>query len=141
VDTGNYYPRQRDGRIKEIEDGLTEIQWSKKQVRSARSQSVQQQFYAEHLTIGAAARQPRTIAFQSRVANPQRRPVVLRLVDELGFDGVDAGGLDESWRNNPTRRLRQVLAMVREASEVSRAHRGRLLIAALARTKRRHEHE
>jgi hypothetical protein len=26
---------------------------------------------------------------------------VLHLVDELGFDGVDAGGLDESWRQQP----------------------------------------
>jgi 8-hydroxy-5-deazaflavin:NADPH oxidoreductase len=27
--------------------------------------------------------------------------VVSRLVDELGFDAVDAGGLDESWRQQP----------------------------------------
>jgi predicted dinucleotide-binding enzyme len=27
--------------------------------------------------------------------------VVLRLLNELGFDGVDAGGLDESWRQQP----------------------------------------
>lgn len=26
---------------------------------------------------------------------------MLRLVDELGFDPVDAGGLDESWRQQP----------------------------------------
>lgn len=26
---------------------------------------------------------------------------VMRLVDELGFDAVDAGGLDESWRQQP----------------------------------------
>jgi hypothetical protein len=26
---------------------------------------------------------------------------VLALVDELGFDGVDAGTLDESWRQQP----------------------------------------
>ena len=26
---------------------------------------------------------------------------MLALVDELGFDGVDAGGLDESWRQQP----------------------------------------
>ena len=26
------------------------------------------------------------------------KAIVLKLVDELGFDGVDAGGLDESWR-------------------------------------------
>ena len=27
------------------------------------------------------------------------KAIVLKLVDELGFDGVDAGGLDESWRH------------------------------------------
>jgi predicted dinucleotide-binding enzyme len=25
----------------------------------------------------------------------------MKLVDELGFDAVDAGGLDESWRQQP----------------------------------------
>ena len=29
------------------------------------------------------------------------KTVVLKLVEELGFDGVDAGGLDESWRQQP----------------------------------------
>ena len=29
------------------------------------------------------------------------KAVVLRLVDQLGFDGVDAGGPDESWRQQP----------------------------------------
>jgi hypothetical protein len=27
--------------------------------------------------------------------------VVLKLVEELGFERVDAGGLDESWRQQP----------------------------------------
>jgi predicted dinucleotide-binding enzyme len=26
---------------------------------------------------------------------------VIALIDELGFDGVDAGGLDDSWRQQP----------------------------------------
>jgi predicted dinucleotide-binding enzyme len=26
---------------------------------------------------------------------------VLKLVDELGFDGVDAGTIDESWKQQP----------------------------------------
>ena len=53
------------------------------------------------------------------------KAVVLRLVDELGFDGVDAGGLDESWRQQPgtpvyaadfdTKGVRSALA---EASDV-----------------------
>ena len=29
------------------------------------------------------------------------KSVVLNLINELGFDGVDAGGLDESWRQQP----------------------------------------
>ena len=29
------------------------------------------------------------------------KTVVLKLVEELGFDGVDAGGLDKSWRQQP----------------------------------------
>jgi 8-hydroxy-5-deazaflavin:NADPH oxidoreductase len=29
------------------------------------------------------------------------KSVVLRLVAELGFDAVDAGGLDKSWRQHP----------------------------------------
>ena len=32
VDTGNYYPQQRDGRIAGIEDGLTESGWVEQQI-------------------------------------------------------------------------------------------------------------
>ena len=33
--------------------------------------------------------------------SPTAKTVVLKLVEELGFDGVDAGGLDKSWRQQP----------------------------------------
>jgi predicted dinucleotide-binding enzyme len=29
------------------------------------------------------------------------KDVVIQLIDQLGFDGVDAGTLDESWRQEP----------------------------------------
>ena len=29
------------------------------------------------------------------------KAIVLKLINELGFDAVDAGGLDESWRQQP----------------------------------------
>ena len=29
------------------------------------------------------------------------KAIVIKLVDELGLDGVDAGGLDQSWRQQP----------------------------------------
>jgi 8-hydroxy-5-deazaflavin:NADPH oxidoreductase len=58
--------------------------------------------HAEHLLKygkppGATGR----IALPVAGDDPAAKKVVLRLVDELGFDGVDAGGLDESWRQQP----------------------------------------
>lgn len=44
---------------------------------------------------------PGRIALSVAGDPPQARSVVLRLVDGLGFDPVDAGGLDESWREQP----------------------------------------
>jgi predicted dinucleotide-binding enzyme len=44
---------------------------------------------------------------QGRIALPvagddeKAKAVVMRLIDDLGFDAVDAGGLDESWRQQP----------------------------------------
>jgi hypothetical protein len=32
IDTGNYYPRQRDGKIEGIENGLLESRWVEKQL-------------------------------------------------------------------------------------------------------------
>jgi len=34
--------------------------------------------------------------------NQPAKEVVMRPVDELGFDPVDAGGLDKSWRQQPS---------------------------------------
>jgi predicted dinucleotide-binding enzyme len=33
--------------------------------------------------------------------DPAAKAKVMRLIDELGFDAVDAGSLDESWRQQP----------------------------------------
>jgi len=101
VDTGNYYPRQRDGRIAEIEDGMTESRW----VAGQLGRPVVKAFnniYAKHLMeSGRPAGTPGRIALPVAGDDAAAKAVVLRLVDELGFDGVDAGGLDESWRQQP----------------------------------------
>jgi 8-hydroxy-5-deazaflavin:NADPH oxidoreductase len=49
----------------------------------------------------AAAFAPGRIALPVAGDDAAAKAVVLKLVDELGFDGVDAGGLDESWRQQP----------------------------------------
>lgn len=33
--------------------------------------------------------------------DPKAKAVVMKLINDLGFDAVDAGSLDESWRQQP----------------------------------------
>src|SRR5271165_1387273 len=62
IDTGNYYPKQRDGRIREIEDGLTESQWVERQLGRPVIK-VFNNIYARHLEErGAPAGSPGRIA-------------------------------------------------------------------------------
>jgi len=101
VDTGNYYPRQRDGRIAEIESGLTESRWAEKQLGRPVVKTFNN-IYAEHLLKkGLPAGAPDRIALPVAGDDPKAKAVVMKLVDQLGFDAVDAGGLDDSWRQQP----------------------------------------
>jgi predicted dinucleotide-binding enzyme len=100
VDTGNYYS-QRDGRIDAIENGTTESRWVSEQLGRP-VVKVFNTIYARHLLErgkpkGAAGRIALPVAGDDRRA----KDVIIRLLDELGFDGVDGGGLDESWRQQP----------------------------------------
>jgi predicted dinucleotide-binding enzyme len=101
VDTGNYYPRQRDGRIGAIEDGLTESRWVEQQLGRPVVKAFNN-IYAKHLmNLGKPAGDPGRIALPVAGDDPAAKAVVIRLMDELGFDGVDAGSIAESWRQQP----------------------------------------
>jgi 8-hydroxy-5-deazaflavin:NADPH oxidoreductase len=101
IDTGNYYPRQRDGRIAGIEAGLTESQWVAQQLNRPVIKAFNN-IRAQHLLeLGKPKGTPGRIALPVAGDDYADKVVVLRLVDELGFDGVDAGSLDESWRQQP----------------------------------------
>jgi predicted dinucleotide-binding enzyme len=101
VDTCNYYPQQRDGRIDAIEKGMVESRWVEQQLAHPVIKAFNN-IYAQHLMdLGQPAGTPQRIALPVAGDDKSAKAVVLRLVDELGFDGVDAGGLDESWRQQP----------------------------------------
>lgn len=100
VDTGNYYPR-RDGRIAAIEDGTPESKWVSEQLGRPVVKAFNN-IVAQHLLEdGRPAGDPNRIALPVAGDDPAAKRVVMRLVDELGFDAVDAGALDESWRQQP----------------------------------------
>lgn len=100
VDTGNYYPK-RDGKIADIESGTPESKWVADQL----GRPVVKAFntiYANHLLErGKPAGEDDRIALPVAGDDPKAKTVVMRLIDELGFDGVDAGGLADSWRQQP----------------------------------------
>ena len=101
IDTGNYYPRERDGRIGEIEAGMTESRWVEHQLGRPVVKAFNN-IYAKHLLeLGRPAGTPGRIALPVAGDDARAKEVVLRLINELGFDGVDAGGLDDSWRQQP----------------------------------------
>ena len=101
IDTGNYYPRERDGRIEDIEAGMIESRWVEHQL----SRPVVKAFnniYAQHLMeFGRPAGTPGRYALPVAGDNEKAKNVVIGLMNELGFDGVDAGSLDDSWRQQP----------------------------------------
>lgn len=102
VDTGNYYPQQRDGRIEAIEEGMVESRWVAQQIGRPVIK-VFNNIYAQHLRDnGRPAGTHGRIALPVAGDDDRAKAVVMQLVDELGFDPVDAGGLDESWRQQPS---------------------------------------
>lgn len=99
VDAANYYPG-RDGAIDEIEQGMPESAWVAAQI----GRPVVKAFNS----IGALRlANSGTQASESRIALPvagdcdKAKDIVRTLVGDMGFDFVDAGSLQDSWRQQP----------------------------------------
>jgi len=101
IDTGNYYPKQRDGRIDAIEEGLPESRWVERHLGRPIVKAFNNIGAQSLLTDGRPPGTPGRIALPVAGDDEQAKVVVMRLVDALGFDPIDAGGLDDSWRQQP----------------------------------------
>lgn len=101
IDTGNYYPRHRDGRIDAIEEGTPESVWVVEQLGRPIIKAFNN-IYAQHLRDhGQPQGTPGRIALPVAGDDQAAKSTVMGLVEELGFDAVDAGSLEESWRQQP----------------------------------------
>ena len=102
VDANNYYP-ERDGDIEPIEDrAISSSRWVADQFPGARVVKAFNSIGAPHLAErGKKAGDAGRIALPVAGDDADAKRVVENLVDELGFDPVDAGTLDESWRQQP----------------------------------------
>ncbi|MEV6178089.1 NADPH-dependent F420 reductase [Streptomyces sp. NPDC052016] len=102
IDTGNYYPQQRDGRIAAIEDeGITESRWTERQIGHPVIKAFNGTYAQDILDRPRPAGDPDRIALPVAGDDEAAKAKVRALIDELGFDTVDAGGIDDSWRQQP----------------------------------------
>lgn len=101
IDVGNYVPELRDGHIDAIDAGLPESQWVQSQLCHPVVKAFNTIRPASLASLGKPAGAAGRTAIPVAGDNPAAKAVVLELADQLGFDGLDAGALAESWRQQP----------------------------------------
>ena len=101
IDTGNYHPELRDGRIDAIDSGMLDSQWVAQQIGRPVIKAFNNIFARSLLEKGVPKGTKGRIALSVAGDPLDAKAAVLRLVDDLGFDPVDGGDLDNSWRQQP----------------------------------------
>jgi predicted dinucleotide-binding enzyme len=101
IDTGNYHPELRDGRIDAIDRGMLDSQWVAQQIGRPVIKAFNNIFHKSLLEKGVPRGTTGRIALSVVGDSSAAKAAVLRLVDDLGFDSVDGGDLDNSWRQQP----------------------------------------
>ncbi len=99
IDTNNYYP-QRDGHIPELDnESTTTSELLQAHLPTSKVVKAFNHIYAAHLTTDgrpAGSKDRRALVIAGDDADAKR--TVSGLLDQFGFDTVDAGPLKEGWR-------------------------------------------
>jgi 8-hydroxy-5-deazaflavin:NADPH oxidoreductase len=99
IDTNNYYP-QRDGHIPELDnESTTTSELLQAHLPGSRVVKAFNHIYAAALTTDgqpAGSKNRRALVIAGN--DPAAKDTVTRLLDQFGFDTVDAGPLKEGWR-------------------------------------------
>ena len=101
IDTGNYYPQQRDGLIADIEAGMTESRWVSHEIGYPVVKAFNGIYSANIIDLARPAGTSDRMALPVAGDDPDAKNVVMDLIEELGFTAIDAGSIDESWRQQP----------------------------------------
>ena len=96
IDIGNYHPELRDGRIDAIDRGMLDSQWVAQQIGRPVIKAFNNILAKSLLEKGVPRGTNGRIALSVAGDSLDAKAAVLRLVDDLGFDPVDGGDLDDS---------------------------------------------
>lgn len=135
VDTSNYYPR-RDGRIQALEEGQVESLWVTEQLGRPVAKAWNAIPAESFANNAKPAGDPDRIAIPVAADRDHDKQVAMALVEETGFDAVDAGSLVDSWRQQPgaptycTNLTRQEIPNALAAAEKARLPQRRDLVIA-----------
>jgi predicted dinucleotide-binding enzyme len=102
VDTSNYYPDLRDPRIPEIDSGMPESVWVSRKLGRPVIKAFNNILAHSLAQLGRPEGAPARLAVAVAGDNLRSKQIVMALVNETGFDPVDAGALEESWRQQPS---------------------------------------
>jgi 8-hydroxy-5-deazaflavin:NADPH oxidoreductase len=99
IDTNNYYP-QRDGQIPELDnESTTTAELLQSHLPTSKVVKAFNHIYAAQLTTdGKPAGTPNRRALVIAGDDTAAKATVTKLLDQFGFDTVDAGALKEGWR-------------------------------------------
>ncbi|MBT2255363.1 NADPH-dependent F420 reductase [Priestia megaterium] len=100
VDTSNYYPF-RDDEIEEIENGMVESVWVLNQLGRPVIKAFNNLLAYTLENEGTSEDSSGRIAMAVAGDDPAQKQIVRDVVNELGFDAVDSGSLNDSWRQQP----------------------------------------
>jgi len=100
IDTCNYYPI-RDGKIKDIEEGMPESIWVSNYLQHPVIKVYNSIFYGSLVNSGLPKGTASRIALPISGDDKQSKALVSVLVNDSGFDSLDCGSLQDSWRQQP----------------------------------------
>lgn len=100
IDTCNYYPI-RDGIIEDIEDGMPESVWVSNQLQWPVIKAYNSILYRSLVNSGLPKGTASRLALPIAGDDKQSKDLVAILVDDSGFDSLDYGSLQDSWRQQP----------------------------------------
>lgn len=101
IDTCNYYPSARDGQIAEIDNGLPESVWVQQHLGHPVIKLFNNIYAPSLVQDGKPKGALHRIALPVAGDNARAKSHLIELLDQMGFDGFDAGSLQESWRQEP----------------------------------------
>ena len=100
IDTSNYYPK-RDGLIEQVEAGMTESGWVERKLGHPVIKAFNTIRAVNLPNKAKPGEHAGRVALAVAGNDAQAKASVMRLVEEIGFDAVDAGTIEQSWRQQP----------------------------------------